>query len=57
MRPGEVPNHLTADVLAYLYGKTVSNVRRLASVNMWRKVRVGRRMHYHVDDADRDLRK
>lgn len=56
MRPGEVRNHVTVDVLVFVFGKSASNIRRIASENCWRKVRVGRRMYYNVHDAYRDLR-
>lgn len=55
-RPG-VPNHLSAQDLAHLYRTTVGYVRKLASKQGWRRVRVGRSVRYHVDDADDGLRK
>jgi len=46
---------VTVDDIASAYKTTVSYVRKRASLDRWRKVRLGGRTHYHPEDVDRSL--
>lgn len=53
----ETPLHMTAQDLAQMYRTTVGYVRKVASRQGWRRVKIGRIVRYHVDDADDGLRR
>jgi predicted cupin superfamily sugar epimerase len=47
----------TPEQVARAYSTTIRYVYKIASRDGWRKIRVGRNVHYHWDDAGKSLGK
>jgi len=50
-----VPGHADADAITILWGMPTGSVYRWASLDRWRRQRVGRRVVYDLDDVDRTM--
>lgn len=48
---------VTPQEAAKAYGTTVRYIYKMASLHGWRKIRLGRTVHYHWDDVGNSLGK
>lgn len=47
----------TAEQVAKAYGVSIAYTYKMASLHQWRRVRLGRIVHYHWDDVGKTLGK